>query len=341
MSRPEDSDVLYCRAVLPRVSRTFALNTRVLNGDMGDSVRVAYLMCRAADGLEDSWPRGSAESVRERFDRFLAALDGDTASTERLSADAAAVADSRADLDLVANLPRVLRVHRALPASCRTAVHDGVETLARGMAKFAVRAAGRSPAAAYLDTEEELREYCFVVAGCVGVMLTRLLEATHGLTDSEAQRERLRLAPTVGDALQLTNILLDWPSDVRRGRCYVPASWLAEAGLTPADLVGREAPGVRGVADRLESLARAALARVPDYLDRVPRGAVRYRLFCLLPTQWALASLRHARRDPSFPWGPARPRMPRTELWSRALSSLIAVGNPGAVRALFEPAPSR
>jgi farnesyl-diphosphate farnesyltransferase len=312
-----------------------------LNGDMGDSVRVAYLMCRAADGLEDSWPRGSADGVRERFDRFLAALAGDDASAARLGADAAAIAGSRADLDLVANLERVLRVHRALPPACRAAVHDGVETLARGMARFAARAAARPPGAAYVDTEEELREYCFVVAGCVGVMLTRLLATTHGLPDDETQRERLLLAPTVGDALQLTNILLDWPSDVRRGRCYLPATWLAEAGLRPVDLVGRETPGVRGLADRLESMAREALLGVPDYLDRVPRRAVRYRLFCLLPTQWALASLRHARRDPTFPWGPARPRMPRAQLWSRALSSLLAVGHPGAVRALFEPTPLR
>ena len=46
----------WARTVLPRVSRTFAINIRVLRGSLGDAVRTAYLMCRVADTLEDVWP---------------------------------------------------------------------------------------------------------------------------------------------------------------------------------------------------------------------------------------------------------------------------------------------
>jgi phytoene/squalene synthetase len=44
------------------VSRTFALNIRLLRGPLGDAVRVGYLMCRAADTLEDSWPGSQSRS---------------------------------------------------------------------------------------------------------------------------------------------------------------------------------------------------------------------------------------------------------------------------------------
>ena len=39
----------FCRRTLPRVSRTFALNIELLSGSLRDAVRVAYLLCRAAD----------------------------------------------------------------------------------------------------------------------------------------------------------------------------------------------------------------------------------------------------------------------------------------------------
>jgi farnesyl-diphosphate farnesyltransferase len=138
----------------------------------------------------------------------------------------------------------------------------------------------------------------------------------------------------VGQALQLTNILLDWPADVRRGRCYLPASWLEEASLRPADLVTRDRPELRSLARRLEAKALAALALVPDYVEAVPVRHLRYRLFCLWPALWAIASLRQARRDPQFPWGPRRPKLPRTELWRTSLASLFTADHGGQLRRL-------
>src|SRR5262249_14238872 len=157
----------YCRRTLPLVSRTFAVNIRVLGGEMAEWVRVGYLLCRAADTLEDAWPEGPIET---RFQRFLAALDGDGAAGRALAEEAAAAA-GEPELDLVAHLPRVLSVFAAFPEAARAAVADGVRTLASGMAGYAARAVARGPRAPYLDTESELDHYCWVVAGCVGVML--------------------------------------------------------------------------------------------------------------------------------------------------------------------------
>lgn len=328
------ADERYCRRVLPRVSRTFALNIRLLSGRMGHAVRVGYLLCRASDTLEDSWP-GTPEEIRARFDLMMAAVGGDGAAADDLAAHARAVAGGREDLELVGELPRLLRVLGTLPEPARAAVTDCLATLGGGMCRYASRAAGRPAGAPYLDTDDELHDYCFVVAGCVGEMLTRLLELELPPREAARAARRRAMAPVVGEALQLTNILLDWPSDVRRGRCHVPASWLEETGLSPADLTDGTRPGVRALARRLEGLARAALARVPDYLDLVPTHQVRYRLFCLWPTLWALGSLRHARRDPEFPWGVRRPRLPRGDLWRSALAALVSGHGARSVRGLF------
>src|SRR5262245_4403172 len=322
MQSPSGEDHRFCREILPRVSRTFAINIRLLGGSLGESVRTAYLLCRSADALEDSWG-GDADEIRARFAGLVEAIAGGERAARDLARRAAGSAAGCADLELVAHLPEVLRVHGALPDADREAIAECLRLMCFGMSRFAARAAERPPGSAYLDTDGELRAYCYAVAGCVGVMLTRLFGARRPTKDRAAEARRLALAPAVGEALQLTNIFLDWPLDIRRGRCFVPASWLAEHGLAPGDLVGRDDPAVRALAARLESRARAALAQVPEYLALIPLAAPRFRLFCLWPAVWAARSLTPARPDPEFPWGARRPRLPRGELWRRAVESLF------------------
>ena len=326
-----EADRRYCREVLPRVSRTFALNIQLLDGSLGEAVRVGYLLCRAADALEDSWP-GPAADIRARFERFLAALEGDAHAAQSLADGARALAAGRDDLELVAQLPRVLAVADALPGDHRAAVREGVRTLALGMSRYASRAAERGDQVPYLDSEAELEDYCWVVAGCVGVMLTQLLLVACELPHDDDHARRLALSPMVGQALQLTNILLDWPHDVRRGRCYLPASWLAEAGITMHELVGSPHKAIPPLRDRLERKARAALAQVPEYIERVPTRLWRYRLFCLWPALWSLGSLARTRQTPDFPWGPERPRMLRSEVMLDALAAVFTVHRGDSMR---------
>jgi farnesyl-diphosphate farnesyltransferase len=309
----------WCRDALLRVSRTFALNIRCLSGRMLESVRLAYLLCRAADALEDSWP-GPAPEMAARFDDLVGALAGDADAATRLSRGAAAQRP-RADLDLIARLPALLSVLDALEPADAADVRACVTTMTLGMKRYATRAVERGHETPYLDDDRELRDYCYVVAGCVGEMLTRLV--ARGLPDDDADtvRRRLELAPVVGEALQLTNILLDWPVDLRGGRCHVPASWLATHGLTPRALV-QPSPAAHELSLRLASLAHQALDRVPDYLETLPTREHRYRLFCLLPALWARSSLRLALSDAQFHSRPHRPRLSR---WDVVLDGAIGV----------------
>ena len=45
---------LYCQAIIPKVSRTFAISIRILRGDFHKSVLCSYLLCRILDTVEDS-----------------------------------------------------------------------------------------------------------------------------------------------------------------------------------------------------------------------------------------------------------------------------------------------
>jgi len=319
-------DPAWCNAELRRVSRTFALNTRCLHGSVLATVRLAYLLCRAADTLEDAW-RGTPAAIAERFGWFLAGLDGDGAAADALAR--AAAADARAATALLVRYPDLLATLPTLPPADAADVRSCVRFMASGMRRYAVRAAGRGPAVPYLDDDAELHDYCHVVAGCVGEMLTSVIARRIARDDADVAQRRRALAPVVGEALQLTNIVLDWPVDLRRGRCYVPASWLARHALVPGSLVG-DSPAARELALRLAGLAHAALDRVPEYLETIPTNQHRYRLFCLLPALWARASLDLALSRPDFHRARARPRLARARVFGEALRALLVHASHGA-----------
>jgi squalene synthase HpnC len=87
-------------------------------------------------------------------------------------------------------------------------------------------------------TFDRLREYCYRVAGTVGLTCTHVF----GFTEARA----LDLAEKLGLAFQLTNILRDVHEDYQLCRVYLPEEDLARYGVSPSDLGRTEATlGVR------------------------------------------------------------------------------------------------
>jgi len=89
-------------------------------------------------------------------------------------------------------------------------------------------------------TFDRLREYCYRVAGTVGLTCLHVFE----FTDPHAPD----LAEKLGIAFQLTNILRDVPNDHEMGRVYLPLEDLAQFGVRP-DLLARGpvTPELRGL----------------------------------------------------------------------------------------------
>ena len=135
-----------------------------------------------------------------------------------------------------------------------------------------------------LRTDEELDDYTYRVAGCVGEFWTKMCRA-HLFPEAPVD-DAFLLANGVrfGKGLQLVNILRDVAADLRQGRCYLPAERLAELGLKPADLLQpanepRLRPLYHGYLDRAEAHLLAGWA----YTNALPRGCVRVRLACAWP----------------------------------------------------------
>jgi farnesyl-diphosphate farnesyltransferase len=96
-----------------------------------------------------------------------------------------------------------------------------------------------------------------------------------------------------GKGLQLTNIVKDIAHDLQKGRCYVPAPMLADAGLTARDLLDqRNRPRFQPVLSQLVRIAVKHLDQGWLYTMAIPRFETRLRLSCMWPILSAGESLK-------------------------------------------------
>jgi farnesyl-diphosphate farnesyltransferase len=271
--------------LLRDVSRSFYLTLRMLPGPIRGQIGLAYLLARASDTIADT------EAVP--LERRLAALRqfgrrvrGESAAGLDLGGLQLAQA-SPGEAALLQRLEEALQLMITLEAGDRQLVVQVLDTIISGqeldLLRFG-RAAGHPQGITALQTEEELDDYTYRVAGCVGEFWTRLcrrhlfprarLDET-GLVEQGIQ---------FGKGLQLVNILRDIPADLRKGRCYLPASELQRHRLVPSDLLQLEA------ADKVRPLYEQYLARAAGFLDAawnytlmLPYTQVRLRLACAWP----------------------------------------------------------
>ena len=115
-----------------------------------------------------------------------------------------------------------------------------------------------------------LRHYCDLVATPIGEMSL----AIFGTVVPRAQQ----MGRDLSHALQLTNILRDVREDAERGRVYLPANWLNDAGVNVAALGRKTAvPGFVQLMERGIALARThyrAARELPELVETDSRSAV-------------------------------------------------------------------
>lgn len=319
---PRDAE-RFCRAILPGVSRTFAISIKLLPGQLGRSVLCAYLLCRVADTIEDA-PIPAGEKAR-MFDDMLQAFDDDDAATA-LPATTASVTGDAAHIELIRHANLVFVLYRDLPERSRAHVRRWVEEMIRGMKGVVIA----HPDGIRLATLDEYRQYCYYVAGTVGYMLTDLWREHSRAINDRTHAALVKDARAFGEALQTVNILKDVAIDAERENAiYIPADMLRAHGsghetiLSPAHETANHA----ALATLIE-LAWADLDRARDYLLRVPRRAIAVRLFCVLPLLYAYATLRDLTRSRAMLRPGGNVKISRAEVRALLVAGLLlAVSN--------------
>ena len=201
--------------LLQKTSRTFALAIPLLPEPTRNQVGIAYLLFRIADTFEDAvlWTR---ERRLEALGRFVELLDQDPSAAEVLARDCLREPplEHAGYRELLARMPLVLRDFGALALPARVAIRRHLIRSVDGMKQFVRRSDERNRLT--LSNIEDLRDYCYSVAGIVGEMLTELYLLDRAELAAAAEELRNRAA-SFGEGLQLVNILKDAPARRRGG----------------------------------------------------------------------------------------------------------------------------
>jgi phytoene synthase len=191
-----------CERITRQHARSFYFAARFLPRATRHDVFALYAFYRTVDDLVDCRPDGaSSDAVIHELNRWRARID---ASPEHA-----------APHPILPALRAAINKH-AIPRRYFHELLDGV-------------ASDLSPR--HMRTFEELRHYCYQVAGTVGLVMAYVLGA--------GSDTALRHACDLGIAMQLTNVLRDVGEDIARGVVYLPADDMSRFGYSADRLAER------------------------------------------------------------------------------------------------------
>jgi farnesyl-diphosphate farnesyltransferase len=209
--------------VLKGVSRSFYLSLRLLPGPMRRAAGIAYLLARTSDTIADS-VSGSADERIESLLNFLKQVRGETPAQAFPENFYPGITDPREAMLLLSHV-EILQALRDLEVGEIALIHEVLETIVSGQILDLERFGNAGDKSNSLKSAEELDDYAWRVAGCVGLFWTRLGFLTMGEKFSKhPQTELEQWGVEYGKGLQLVNILRDFPADRRMGRCYLPVA---------------------------------------------------------------------------------------------------------------------
>jgi farnesyl-diphosphate farnesyltransferase len=282
--------------VLKQVSRSFYLTLAVLPGCVAKQLGLAYLFARAADTIADAGrvDRTTRVGLLRQLKLQFVQEACNHEDVKAIQAETAPQQEHPGERTLLEHLDRCFLVYENLMPADRAEIRHVLPILISGMETDLERFTGESEAdLVALSSLEDLDDYTYRIAGCVGEFWTKIMYAhlprIHRTWDREA---KIRTGIRFGKGLQLTNILKDLSTDLRRGRCYIPLEMLASAGLEPRDLLDTRT--MANFSPVLHALVQTALAHLDHgwlYATSIPRRDLRLRLACMWPILIALKTL--------------------------------------------------
>jgi len=229
----------FCRQITAKYSKTFYLGTLLMPEEKRRAIWAIYVWCRRTDELVDG-PQ-SRLTTPETLDRWEKQLESVFAGEALDNPDVALV-------DTLQRFPMDIQPFRDMIAGQRMDLYRS-----------------------RYETFEELKLYCYRVAGTVGLMTSPVLGVDDSCSKTPWVCDRDTYNPVeeaiaLGIANQLTNILRDVGEDASRGRIYLPLEELALFDYTEEDLFN----GV--VDDRWRELMRFQIQRARKYYTQAERG---------------------------------------------------------------------
>jgi farnesyl-diphosphate farnesyltransferase len=211
--------------LLASVSRSFYLTLKALPKELREPISLAYLLARTADTIADT----AIVSANVRLDclqhyRALVRGSGEAQGlADTLITQFCTQQSDDAERNLMEKFADGIAWLRTMQPVPLAAIQSVLEHIIDGqildIRRFPADGRLRSLASA-----EELDQYTWLVAGCVGEFWTHLCatELPGSLDPAVSTQQMQEWGARMGKGLQLINILRDIGEDTRDGRCYLP-----------------------------------------------------------------------------------------------------------------------
>ena len=322
--------------LLETTSRSFYPTLKYLPKKIRGQIGLLYLLARLADTIADS-KHGETDVLLDLLNKYNDVAQGRSTKLPDFN-DLAEIQTNPHEAELLMNAEDVIEGLSEYEEGDRQRILECLEIIVGGqvldLQRFGPAKEGGNISS--LKTNEELDDYAYRVAGCVGTFWSKMSLAHLMTLPPEKEKVFLEKGIQFGKALQMINILRDIPEDLRFGRCYIPSEALAEHGLEPEDILGDSNLEVfRPLYDSYLDLTNIHLEAATDYIRMLPDKQFRLKASCMLPVligQRTVTLLRTGNILDSN----ERIKVTRDEIKSYARKLLRALIIPGGVRRLLE-----
>ena len=270
-------------SLLKGTSRSFYLTLKALPSPVRPQIGLGYLLARISDTIADSTGGPTGQRL-EALEQYNDRLQGRSTAMPDLSV-LARLQQNPDEAKLLENAAAPVSYLEQFSATDQQHIRRVLDIIIGGQTLDLQRFAYANTGTVIpLAREEELDDYTYRVAGCVGEFWTHVSLGHLFEVDAAKEVQLFENAVRFGKALQLINILRDLPEDLRMGRCYLPTAVLSEHDITPENLLEpatmeRFRPVYDSYLDKTVAHFDAAAA----YIDMLPFSQFRMRGACTLP----------------------------------------------------------
>ena len=229
-----------CRKETQKWAKTFYLGTLLLPQEKRKAIWAIYVWCRRTDEIMDS-----VEASTKSQDELSDNLDEWEENTKNVFKG-----NIKSELDSV-----LLDTIEKYPQSIQPYL-DMIDGQRMDLNKFR-----------YKDFDE-LKLYCYRVAGTVGLMTQNVMGIDSAYTSApwSAMPDPSEAAIALGIANQLTNILRDVGEDRQRGRIYLPQADIEKFNYSEEELLNGE------INNQWKALMNFQLKRARDWFQKSEDG---------------------------------------------------------------------
>lgn len=259
--------------LLASVSRSFYLTLKALPKELREPLSLAYLLARTADTLADT-AAVSAEvrlSCLRQYHELIQQPNKDLQQTltALICSDFVKNQSDDAERRLMERFEDGLAWLRTMQGASLLAIQQVLERIIHGQT-LDIQRFPSDGTLRCLQSGDELDEYTWLVAGCVGEFWTEMcaLEKPESLDAGVSVEQMKSWGARLGKGLQLINILRDIGEDLRDGRCYLP-------GYSPTD-VQTNSRILQPAWNQWLSTCREHLECGLHYVQHVADGKLRY-----------------------------------------------------------------